>query len=57
MTRISYVYKSNAFFTGSKIIKYNLKNNTSEHTDINMAQFLDGKAYEFKMDSNQNFRI
>lgn len=53
MARISYVYKQNAYFTGSKVIKYNLVDNTSERTDISMAQFLDGKAYEFKMDGNQ----
>ncbi len=53
MARISYVYKKNVYFTGSNIIKYNLKDNTSESMDIRLAQFLDGKAYEFKMDGNQ----
>ena len=53
MRTISYVYKKNAYFTGSSVTKYNLKDNTSERMDIRLAQFLDGKAYEFKMDGNQ----
>lgn len=53
MTRISYVYKQTAYFTGSRVIKFNLEDKISEYTDISMAQFLDGKAYEFKLDGNQ----